>query len=828
MGWLNDCLEKLVIDKFGVETWHAVKQASGCDVKDNGFLKLENYHDESTVVLVESISELTGLSIEEVYQFFGAYFVYYSMHEGFENLLFCQGRTLKEWMAGINAVHGHLQTAFPNKMAVPEFWCEENADGTLALFYSSSRGSYLVPFAEGLITEVAKLHFELDITMTLMSTQGEAGARFTSWIVATENPDDLWRLRFATAAGERVDPTSIKCPMSGMVINASFNPDAVDTATLDTMSVTEYSLADSSNGKAQRRARNSKKSCPFSGSHSRNGGSKMSNSSNHSKGSASGDELSGDRDAAFERGSLSSLTTRKLFPYHIVIDQDFSIVQVGSNLSRVLGTKESILYNSDVDEVFTFAQPKQAKWTRSWMRKLEDQEFTLSSLLDSPPNLLFKGTLVATNPGEAMLVLCPQADNLEDLRQMNLTMTDLPAHGAYRDAIFLREHLSKQLNNALKMEKLSKTLQTEKELLESLLPVHAAEGLRKGQVVKPRMHFNVTLFFSDVVGFTTICRQVDPTEVVDMLNRLYMVMDYLAKKFNLFKIETIGDAYVAASGLPDSDDKHSVNVANFAVAVTHCCRRVLSPLDGTPIRLRIGINSGRCASGIVGVTNPRYCVFGDTVNTTARHESTGEAGRVHCSMTTMIELLKSAPDDFVHESRGLVEMKGKGAIPTYWLTSTKDNLLTNKESLKALDAEIMEKFKDTLRQEDCIARRKAKKKAPTKEDDDDAPPATLVPVETPTVARAQQDDQSDDESNDDFDSSATSFNSSMPSPLGFHSRRSSYVPSKNELLQMLGNFLDGEDYDAIITSNQGGLGSESTLPLTDVVDEALRIIDYDA
>lgn len=181
LGWWNDCLEKLVIDKFGLETWHAVKQASGCDVKDNGFLKLENYHDESTVVLVESISSLTGLTIEEVYQFFGAYFVYYCMNEGFENLLFCQGRTLKEWMAGINAVHGHLQTAFPNKMAMPEFWCEENTDGTLALFYSSTRGSYMVPFAEGLITEVAKIHFELDITMTLMSIQGEEGARFSRY-----------------------------------------------------------------------------------------------------------------------------------------------------------------------------------------------------------------------------------------------------------------------------------------------------------------------------------------------------------------------------------------------------------------------------------------------------------------------------------------------------------------------------------------------------------------------------------------------------------------------------------------------------------------------
>jgi len=471
------------------------------------------------------------------------------------------------------------------------------------------------------------------------------------------------------------------------------------------------------------------------------------------------------------------------------------------------------------------------------MRKLEDQEFILSCLLDSaPPNVTFKGTLVSTNPGEAMLVLCPQANNLEELREMNLTMTDLPAHGAYRDAIFLREHLSKQLNNALKMEKLSKTLQTEKELLESLLPVHAAEGLRKGQVVQPRMHYNVTLFFSDIVGFTNICKHIDPTEVVDMLNRLYLVMDYLAKKFNLFKIETIGDAYVAASGLPDADVNHAVNVANFAVAVTHCCRRVLSPLDGSPIKLRIGINSGRCASGIVGVTNPRYCVFGDTVNTTARHESTGEAGRVHCSMTTMIDLLKRAPDDFVHESRGLVEMKGKGAIPTYWLTSTPDNLLTNKKSLKILDAEIMEKFKDTLRQEEYLARRKNKKKKASESDDDETPPpAVLVPVEIPPVAtaareldesRSMEDDDDDEEDDDDFDSSATSFASSMPSPMGL-SRRSSYTPSKHELLLLLGKFLDGDEYEALIPGESTVMASESTLPLTDVVDEALRIIDDD-
>jgi hypothetical protein len=343
--------------------------------------------------------------------------------------------------------------------------------------------------------------------------------------------------------------------MSGMVINAHHGSDTTDH-TLDTTSVTEeyeYSLEDSSNNKL---ANNNRKSCPFGGGRSGRRGSMSSNAlkgSSHSRcgfslgsgggsgggsgsgsGSGSGVEL-----GIFESGSLSASTTQKLFPYHIVIDQDFAIAQVGSNLPRALGIKESLLRNYDIDEVFEFVQPKPAKWTRSWMRKLEDQEFTLKCILDSAPsNVLFKGTLVATNPGEAMLVLCPEANNLAELREMNLTMSDLPSHGAYRDVIFLREHLSRQLNNALKMEKLSKTLQTEKELLESLLPQHAVEGLRKGETVRPRVHHNVTLFFSDIVGFTDICKHIDPTEVVDMLNRLYMLMDFLAGRFNLFKVET--------------------------------------------------------------------------------------------------------------------------------------------------------------------------------------------------------------------------------------------------------------------------------------------------
>lgn len=412
--------------------------------------------------------------------------------------------------------------------------------------------------------------------------------------------------------------------------------------------------------------------------------------------------------ASDPNGGLSVRITKKLFPYHISLGPDLCIMQVGKALPKLLNLYEDDLIGMPAAQIFHIQKPAAAVWSASWLRKLEDQPMTVKPTMPSGEKLVFKGSAVRLDDRKAaawIVILCPDANNLNELRDMDLTLSDLPVHGSHRDAVFLREHLSSQMNDALKMEKLSKSLKKEKKLLESLLPEHAAEGLRMGRSVEPRLHNNVTMFFSDIVGFTSICDKIFPWEVINMLNQLYCIMDCLALKFNLFKVETIGDAYVCCSGLPDSDENHARNVANFALAVSHCCRLVKSPVDGKPIQLRIGIHSGSCASGVVGVTNPRYCVFGDTVNTAARHESTGSAGMVHCSDVTKMELVKRAPELFVVKDRGLVEMKGKGKQRSHWLFASEMNELVNRSGLKALeelvkkDLNKMESFKaeDTIR-----------------------------------------------------------------------------------------------------------------------------------
>ncbi|KAK2149866.1 hypothetical protein LSH36_433g00068 [Paralvinella palmiformis] len=168
-------------------------------------------------------------------------------------------------------------------------------------------------------------------------------------------------------------------------------------------------------------------------------------------------------------------------------------------------------------------------------------------------------------------------------------------------------------------------------LLYRMLPTIVAEKLKKGQSVEPEMYDAVTIYFSDIVGFTNLSSLSTPMQVVDLLNDLYTTFDRTIQKYDVYKVETIGDAYMTVSGLPvRNGNRHVVEIADMATAlldevltfrIRHMPDRIL--------HLRIGLHTGPCAAGIVGQTMPRYCLFGDTVNMASRMESTGEGTLAH-------------------------------------------------------------------------------------------------------------------------------------------------------------------------------------------------------
>ncbi|XP_052058788.1 retinal guanylyl cyclase 2-like [Mytilus californianus] len=243
------------------------------------------------------------------------------------------------------------------------------------------------------------------------------------------------------------------------------------------------------------------------------------------------------------------------------------------------------------------------------------------------------------------------------------------------DSMFrMLEKYSNDLEDIVK----ERTLELEEEkkktdlLLFRMLPPTVAESLKTGKSVEAEMFTEVTIYFSDIVGFTTISAMSNPLQVVTLLNDLYTMFDSTIDNYDVYKVETIGDAYMVASGLPiPNGNRHAGEVGTMALdLLSQCGKFTIRHMPEVPLRLRIGLHSGSCVAGVVGLTMPRYCLFGDTVNTASRMESTGAAFRIHISHTTKVKLDELG--SYKMSYRGEVELKGKGLAKTFWLIGKDD------------------------------------------------------------------------------------------------------------------------------------------------------------
>ncbi|EFC42124.1 predicted protein [Naegleria gruberi] len=227
----------------------------------------------------------------------------------------------------------------------------------------------------------------------------------------------------------------------------------------------------------------------------------------------------------------------------------------------------------------------------------------------------------------------------------------------------IKDITSEKKQNAL----LAEEKKNSENLLKNILPEGVAARLKKGETFIAEKLNDITCFFSDMVGFTKISSNMQATDLVKMLNYVVNGFDKLTEKYDLEKIKTIGDAYFVVGGLKGSSD-HPESMLKFAIETFDVIKDFNTNgtlHNGEFLNIRVGINTGSCVAGVIGIKKFAYDLWGDTINTASRMESTGVPGRIQISRTTYERVYDLG---FEFDERQ-VEVKGKGRMQAYLLNS---------------------------------------------------------------------------------------------------------------------------------------------------------------
>ena len=206
-------------------------------------------------------------------------------------------------------------------------------------------------------------------------------------------------------------------------------------------------------------------------------------------------------------------------------------------------------------------------------------------------------------------------------------------------------------------------------LLENILPKSIIVELKKAKLISinapaaiAQTIDHATVLFTDIVGFTAFSKSCAAEVVVTQLNKMFRLFDDLVDKYKVEKIKTIGDSYMLAGGVPDYQEDHAKRVANVGLEMLQKLEQ-FNLEENAHFQIRIGIHTGPLVAGVIGTKKYIYDIWGDTVNTASRMESTGIPGQIQVSEDAY-HLLK---DQFKFEERGFIEVKGKGPIKTFIL-----------------------------------------------------------------------------------------------------------------------------------------------------------------
>jgi guanylate cyclase soluble subunit beta len=574
-GYVIKALQSLIIREYGGRhVWdHIVELAAQKPEEHRGVCERRFYDDDFTFRLLREASELCGVSKNELLEAFGKQFLIWCREYAYDRTLQYLGATIRDFLCNLDSLHDHLETHMFPGMTAPSFHCSDGPSDELYLhYYSRRRGlEYLVI---GILKAVCRQLHNTIVEVEIL-----------------QQVDDIHD--HVVFAIKDLGPVSLEYNKQASSHSLQmFKPDRYYTNDVNWSPVAATQFC-------------------------------------------------------------------QIFPFHIIFDDQQRILQMGTSLFRVLSNYDIDVQQVRLSEILEVERPQGMTFDFFCLKSYINTVFSVSlKNTDSSLPLRLKGQMMVLdkeeNCSEKMLFLCsPRVGDLSDLSSRRLYLSDLPLHDATRDLMLLDDARSKQYSQIIKLEdinsrldvankqlvKAHKELAKQKDLTDRLLysmfPVHVATQLKRNEEVDAESFSSVTILFSDVVEFTTICGRCHPAQIVGMLDRLYKEFDAVTWENKLYKVETIGDAYMVVGGLTDKTVCHEEMVCNQALDMITVATKVKNPIDSEDhIHIRVGIHSGEAMAGVVGHLMPRYCLFGDTVNIASRTESTGQPDRIQVTEVT--------------------------------------------------------------------------------------------------------------------------------------------------------------------------------------------------
>ncbi|CAB00103.2 Soluble guanylate cyclase gcy-33 [Caenorhabditis elegans] len=580
----------------------------------------DQYSEHVVPQMFKAIHEITGTPYEQIGVLAGRFFVQFLIRNGYGDLMNVMGRRFSDFIKGLDNIHEYFRFSYP-KLRAPSFYCKSESEDGLILHYRSRRTGYL-SYVIGQLVELARVFYQLDIGIQVLKKK-EKG-RFTF-----------------------------------VVLKISFD-----------------NVGLGQDLKLKERVKNLNEYLP-----------------------------------------VDTKSFLQMFPFHIAFNKKLEILMAGQGLLNLMPNIQGLL----MTDVFDLQRPC-IKFTAEGIMVHQNCVFQIESLhpvvkqteenitvqinditedkvslekktvmdneYESLPYVTLRGPITVLKSSETFLLLATcVVDTLDTMFKMGLYLNDFGESDCNREIIMATIQKSDTLKTMLENEKrrsevltemtreISEAKKTARTLLTQMMPYEVAQTMmRSGSVDHCEAFECVSIGFIRVCDFSKISLFIEAFEVVNLLNTIYSHLDSIVDTHGVYKVETIGESYMISAGCPYRDDYD-------AEMVSDCCLEMVSHIKSfeyqshdavKKVLIKCGIFTGPVVGGVVGVRTPRYCLFGDTVNTASRMESSNQTPMtIQIGQRTKDRVEKQASGAFRIKPKGNVFVKGKGDMRVYEIEKKK-------------------------------------------------------------------------------------------------------------------------------------------------------------